>query len=131
MKKLYHRNVYWKPQFDAQSLTIIKSVERLSNHLWEHIDMHNKPRYNIDVAKLFLIINDDILPFRLVSKYKQRSITTSHLDTLTNQTSFQPDTHGLLLCENQFLAKIIVDLSRRDRVGKFLFRRDAPSALRL
>ena len=56
MKKLYHRNVYWKPQFDAQSLTIIKSVERLSNHLWEHIDMHNKPRYNIDVAKLFLII---------------------------------------------------------------------------
>ena len=56
MKKLYHRNVYWKPQFDAQSLTIIKSVERLSNHLWEHIDMHNKPKYNIDVAKLFLII---------------------------------------------------------------------------
>lgn len=56
MKKLYHRNVYWKPQFDEQSLTIIKSVERLSNHLWEHIDMHNKPRYNIDVAKLFLII---------------------------------------------------------------------------
>lgn len=56
MTKLYHRNVYWKPQFDAQSLTIIKSVERLSNHLWEHIDMHNKPRYNIDVAKLFLII---------------------------------------------------------------------------
>lgn len=56
MTKLYHRNVYWKPQFDEQSLTIIKSVERLSNHLWEHIDMHNKPRYNIDVAKLFLII---------------------------------------------------------------------------
>lgn len=56
MNKLYHRNVYWKPQFDEQSLIIIKSVERLSNHLWEHIDMHNKPRYNIDVAKLFLII---------------------------------------------------------------------------
>lgn len=56
MKKLYHRNVYWQPQFDAQSLTIIKSAKRLSNHLWKHIDNHNKPRYNIDVAKLFLIV---------------------------------------------------------------------------
>ena len=56
MTKLYHRSIYWQPQFDTQSLTIIKSAERLSNHLWEHIEMHNKARYDIDVARLFLIV---------------------------------------------------------------------------
>lgn len=53
---LFHRSIYWHDSFDAQSLILIKSVERLSNHLWEHIELSKKARYDIDVAKLFLII---------------------------------------------------------------------------
>ena len=56
MNKLYHREVYWLDSFDSQSLTLTKSVKNLSNHLWSHIDKSNKIRYNIDVAKLYLIL---------------------------------------------------------------------------
>ena len=57
MVKLYHKDVYFLPHFNTQSFILIKSVKRLSNHLWEHIDNSNKKRYNIDVAKLYLILN--------------------------------------------------------------------------
>ena len=57
MIKLYHKDVYFLPHFNTQSLSIIKSVKRLSKHLWEHIDNSTQKRYNIDVAKLYLILN--------------------------------------------------------------------------
>ena len=55
--KLYHSSIYFHDSFNSQSLTLIKSVKNLSNHLWEHIDNSNQKRYNIDVAKLYLILN--------------------------------------------------------------------------
>ena len=55
--KLYHKDVFWLDSFNSQSLTLIKSAKRLSNHLWEHIDNSTQKRYNIDVAKLYLILN--------------------------------------------------------------------------
>ena len=55
--KLYHSSIYFLDSFNAQSLTLIKSVKNLSNHLWEHIDNSTQKRYNIDVAKLYLILN--------------------------------------------------------------------------
>ena len=55
--KLYHSSIYFLDSFNTQSLTLIKSVKNLSNHLWEHIDNSNQKRYNIDVAKLYLILN--------------------------------------------------------------------------
>jgi len=55
--KLYHSSIYFLDSFNAQSLTLIKSVKNLSNHLWEHIDNSNQKRYNIDVAKLYLILS--------------------------------------------------------------------------
>ena len=57
MIKLYHKDVYFLDSFNAQSLVLIKSVKRLSNHLWEHIDNSKQKRYNIDVSKLYLILN--------------------------------------------------------------------------
>lgn len=55
--KLYHSSIYFLDSFNSQSLTLIKSVKNLSNHLWERIDNSNQKRYNIDVAKLYLILN--------------------------------------------------------------------------
>ena len=57
MIKLYHKDVFWLDSFNTQSLSLIKSVKRLSKHLWEHIDNSTQKRYNIDVAKLYLILN--------------------------------------------------------------------------
>ena len=55
--RLYHSSIYFLPRFNTQSLALIKSVKNLSNHLWEHIDNSTQKRYNIDVAKLHLILN--------------------------------------------------------------------------
>ena len=57
MIKLYHKDFYFLPHFNTQSLSLIKSVKRLSKHLWEHIDNSTQKRYNIDVAKLYLSLN--------------------------------------------------------------------------
>ena len=57
MIKLYHKDVFWLDSFNTQSLSLIKSVKRLSKHLWEHIDNSTQKRYNIDVAKLYLSLN--------------------------------------------------------------------------
>lgn len=56
MSKLYHREVYWKNGFDLQTWELIRTVERLSSHLYDHIENDKQERYNIDVKKLFLII---------------------------------------------------------------------------
>lgn len=69
MTKLYHREVYWLPHFDSQSQLLIKSANRLSYHLWQHIekDKYSQPKYNIDVVKLFLIVKslDTVKPFEV------------------------------------------------------------------
>ena len=57
MTKLYHREVYWLDSFDSQSLTLIRSIERLSNHLYERIES-GKPRYDIKVEQLYFIVKD-------------------------------------------------------------------------
>ena len=57
MNKLYHREVYWLDSFDSQSLMLIRSIERLSNHLYERIES-GKPRYDIKVRQLYFIIKE-------------------------------------------------------------------------
>lgn len=57
MSKLYHRNVYWLDSFNEQSLTLIKSIKRLSNHVYDNINS-GRSRYNIDVKKLYLIVKN-------------------------------------------------------------------------
>jgi len=50
---LYHREVYWKELFDAESQLLLKGNILISNHLYKHIEQNTKPRYNIDIDKLF------------------------------------------------------------------------------
>lgn len=50
---LYHREVYWKELFDAESQLLLKGNILISNHLYKHIEQDTKPRYNIDIDKLF------------------------------------------------------------------------------
>lgn len=57
MKKLYHRNVYWKNYFDEQSMDLVKSANKLSEHLWNHIDTTDK-KHDIDLTKLYFIVKD-------------------------------------------------------------------------
>lgn len=38
MKKLYHKEVYWKDNFDKDSMKLVYSVRRLSKHLMEHLN---------------------------------------------------------------------------------------------
>ena len=54
---LYHREIKWLPHFDEQSLALIKSIERLSNHVYEHIES-KKTRYDFTIAQLYLILKN-------------------------------------------------------------------------
>ena len=66
---LFHKSIYWIPQFDIQSKQLLLSVKRLSNHLYERIENSNKPRYDISVEHLYNIVQDlysqDIHPFEV------------------------------------------------------------------
>ena len=66
---LFHKSIYWIPQFDIQSKQLLLSVKRLSNHLYDHIENSNKPRYDISVEHLYNIVQDlysqDIHPFEV------------------------------------------------------------------
>ena len=66
---LFHKSVYWIPQFDIQSKQLLLSVKRLSNHLYDHIENSNKPRYDISVEHLYNIVqglySQDIHPFEV------------------------------------------------------------------
>ena len=53
---LYHREVFWRPQFDIQSKQLLLSVTRLSNHLYDHIENSNQPRYDINIETLYHIV---------------------------------------------------------------------------
>ena len=66
---LFHKSIYWIPQFDIQSKQLLLSVKRLSNHLYDHIENSNKPRYDISVEHLYNIVqglySQDIHPFEV------------------------------------------------------------------
>ena len=113
MSKLYHREVYWLSYFDTQSQLLIKSANRLSYHLWQHIEEDNQPKYDIDVTKLFLIVKslDNVEPFEvevdsgLVTKCvvrveyndkKDISIVFRDGVIVTAWLNFKTDLHGTL-----------------------------------
>jgi len=66
---LFHKSIYWIPQFDIQSKQLLLSVKRLSNHLYDHIENSDKPRYDISIEHLYNIIqglySQDIHPFEV------------------------------------------------------------------
>lgn len=41
---LYHKNVFWKKDFDVMSAELIKSVDRFSKHLQDYFDSENENR---------------------------------------------------------------------------------------
>lgn len=46
---LYHRNVFWKKNFDIESVELIKSANRFSRHLQEYFnDTSEKRNFNAD-----------------------------------------------------------------------------------
>ena len=75
---LYHREVYWLPHFDSESKQLLLSVTRLSNHLYDHIENSNKPRYDINVPTLYLIVqglyDKDIKPFEVEVDYNNKVV---------------------------------------------------------
>lgn len=52
---LYHRQVFWKYEFDEQSISLVRSATKLSNHLWRHID-HPNMKHNIDLTQLSIAV---------------------------------------------------------------------------
>lgn len=54
--KLYHRDVFWKKDFDIQSKELIDSAKELSKHMWKHIDNQNE-KHEINLKELFIIVN--------------------------------------------------------------------------
>ena len=66
---LFHKSIYWIPQFDIQSKQLLLSVKRLSNHLYDHIENSDKPRYDISIERLYNIVQglcrQDIHPFEV------------------------------------------------------------------
>ena len=54
---LYHKEIHWLDSFDSQSLTLINSIKRLSNHVYEQIES-GKPRYDINIRQVYFIIQD-------------------------------------------------------------------------
>lgn len=57
MEKLYHRNVYWKQDFDKQSAQVIKMVNRLSHHVWEYIDYSDSEKRNFSARDIYNVID--------------------------------------------------------------------------
>ena len=66
---LFHKSIYWIPQFDIQSKQLLLSVKRLSNHLYDHIENSDKPRYDVSIEHLYNIVqglcSQDIHPFEV------------------------------------------------------------------
>lgn len=42
MKKLYHKEVFWKKEFDTESINLVESVNHLSFHLQDHLSSPDK-----------------------------------------------------------------------------------------
>ena len=56
MTYLYHRQVYWKKDFDIESAKLIKTVNKFSNHLQEHF-ADNAERRQFDADAIIKIID--------------------------------------------------------------------------
>jgi len=56
--KLYHRKIKWLDYLDRQSFEIIKNVKEISCHAYNHIIDKKQKRYNIDLGKMWDIIED-------------------------------------------------------------------------
>ena len=56
--KLYHRKLKWHDYFDKQSFEIIKNVKEISCHAYNHIIDKRQKRYNIDLGKMWDIIEN-------------------------------------------------------------------------
>lgn len=53
---LYHRNVFWKKSFDAESAALIKTVTHFSKHLEEHLANEVSERRKFTGADIMGII---------------------------------------------------------------------------
>ena len=56
MTYLYHRQVYWKKDFDIESAKLIKTVNKFSRHLQEHF-ADNAERRQFDADAIIKIID--------------------------------------------------------------------------
>ena len=56
--KLYHRKLKWHDCFDKQSFEIVKNVQEISCHAYNHIINKRQKRYNIDLGKMWDIIEN-------------------------------------------------------------------------
>ena len=56
MVNLYHRQVFWKKDFDVESAKLIKTVNRFSKHLEEYFD-DNSERRQFDATSIMNIID--------------------------------------------------------------------------
>ena len=77
---LYHRSIYWLPQFDVESKQLVLSVKRLSNHLWEYIDNQPNHKHNIELTMLYKALRglygQDIEPFEVGVDYNNKVVKT-------------------------------------------------------
>ena len=89
MTRLYHREVFWKDDFDEDSAKLIKSAYRLSRHLMEYLDNDDSDRRKFDF--------DGIMG------------TIEYLKTMDSVESFEVET------ENGFLTKCVVRVSYNER----------------
>lgn len=89
MKHLYHREVFWKDDFDEDSAKLIKSAYRLSRHLMEYLNNDDSDRRKFDF--------DGIMG------------TIEYLKTMDSVESFEVET------ENGFLTKCVVRVSYNER----------------
>ena len=86
---LYHREVFWKDNFDEDSARLIKSAYRLSKHLKDYLDNDNSERRKFDL--------DGIMG------------TIEYLKRMDSVESFEVET------ENEFLTKCVVRVSYNER----------------
>ena len=77
--KLYHRKIKWYGYFDKQSFEIIKNVQEISCHAYNHIIDKRQKRYNIDLGKMWDIIEDITLenckPFEVEYDENSKQVT--------------------------------------------------------
>jgi len=69
MSKLYHKNVFWKEDFNKEYKCLFCEKMKFSSHLKHHLYEDNVPRYNINPYELNSILNkiatSNIEPFEV------------------------------------------------------------------
>ena len=86
---LYHREVFWKDNFDKDSARIVKSVYRLSKHLKDYLYNDNSERRSFDLNGIWKTIDT--------------------LKTMDSIESFEVET------ENGFLTKCVVRVGYNEK----------------